>query len=475
MQPAKPEKALGGEDFAVYEPLALEYLAAGITSSHDVRILDMRFDPDLDSLLREYRPDIVGITSYTVHVNTVKMLSRQIKEFNPGIVSVIGGHHATLMPEDFCTPFIDVVIRGEGVFLFREVINCLEKRMDLSWIPGALHMKNGTVFVYQRKNNIDLDALPFPRRDLTAQYRKSYFSEWMRPLASIRTSKGCHFRCRFCALWKLTGGRYFTRKPECIIEELGKIDEKYVFFADDESLLDIKRMETLADLIRLAGIKKRFFLYGRSDTIARHPELVEKWKGIGLERVFVGLEFMRDSDLNLIRKGSTVENNVRAVQVLKGLDIEIFPMFIVKPEFERKDFTDLKKYCLGLELDFIGFSVLTPLPGTDLYNDVKDRLINFDYDHFDFFHTLLPTALPVKEFYKELVALYNGSRSLKSQIKLMRKYRLRELPSLFRIYNKFINRLKTLSDDYEAYSMKECLGRVSTIKLKSWSGSREQK
>jgi radical SAM superfamily enzyme YgiQ (UPF0313 family) len=101
------------------------------------------------------------------------------------------------------------------------------------------------------------------------------------------------------------------------LEELGLIEEKYVFFADDESLLDTKRMEVLADLIGQAGIRKRFFLYGRSDTIARHPELVEKWKKIGLERVFVGLEFIRDEDLNLIRKGSTVENNVRAVQVLE--------------------------------------------------------------------------------------------------------------------------------------------------------------
>jgi radical SAM superfamily enzyme YgiQ (UPF0313 family) len=152
----------------------------------------------------------------------------------------------------------------------------------------------------------------------------------------------------------------------------------------------------------------------------------------------------------LIRKGSTVENNVRAVQVLKGLGIDIFPMFIVKPEFDRRDFADLREYCLDLALDFVGFSVLTPLPGTDLYNDVKDRLINSNYDYFDFFHTLLPTMLPVKDFYRELIALYKGSRSLKNQIKFMRKYRLRELPSLFRIYGNFMKRLNTLGQDYAA-------------------------
>jgi hopanoid C-3 methylase len=450
VQPAKPKKALGGEDFAIYEPLALEYLAAGVAGEHDVRILDMRIDRDLDSHLREYRPDVVGITSYTVHVNTVKKLFQQIKTLDPDIVTVVGGHHATIMPMDFCTPFIDVIVTGEGVFPFREVIARLEKKDDLAGIPGAVHMENGAIIIKQPAQNIDLDALPFPRRDLTAEYRNSYFSEWMRPLASIRTSKGCHFRCQFCALWKVTGGRYFVRKPECIVEELGTIKEKYVFFSDDESLLDTKRMEALADLIKTTGIDKRYFLYGRSDTISKHPDLIEKWKEIGLERVFVGLEFMRDADLNLIRKGSTVANNIKAIQVLKDLDIGIFPMFIVKPEFEKKDFSDLRKYCLGLELDFIGFSVLTPLPGTDLFNDVKDKLINLNYDYFDFFHTLLPTTLPLKDFYKELVTLYNGSRSLKSQFNLMNKYRLRELPSLFRIYNAFIKRLKTLPQDYAA-------------------------
>ncbi len=448
VQPAKPEKALGGEDFHTYEPLALEYLAAGVAGDHDVRILDMRLDTDLDSILRDYQPDVVGITSYTVHVNTVKRLFQQIKTFNADIVSVVGGHHATVMPQDFCTPYIDVIVKGEGVVSFREVILELEKKTDPSGIPGAVRTENGPIVINKRDQETDLDSLPFPRRDLTAHYRNSYFSEWMRPLASIRTSKGCLFRCRFCALWKLTGGRYITRKPECIIEELSTIEEKFVFFADDESFLDTKRMGVLADLIQRAGIKKRYFLYGRSDTVAKHPDLIEQWKKVGLERVFVGLEFMRDADLKSIRKGSTAENNKAAVKVLKSLGVDIYPTFIVRPEFDRSDFADLRKYCLDLGLNFIGFPVLTPLPGTDLYNDVRDKLITSNYDYFDFFHTLLPTTLPMKDFYKELTTLYKRSRSVKNQINLMRKYPLRELPSLFRAYGDFLKRLNALEQDY---------------------------
>jgi radical SAM superfamily enzyme YgiQ (UPF0313 family) len=217
VQPAKPEKALGGEDFSIFEPLALEYLAAGVAPDHDVRILDMRLDPDLDSQLCDFRPDVASITSYTVHVNTVNRLFQRIKAFNPEICTVVGGHHATVRPEDFYTPFIDLIISGEGVFPFRRAMVRLEKKQALSEIPGALCLENSAVILIQGDQDLDLDAFPFPRRDLTAAYRQSYFSEWMRPLASIRTSKGCHFRCQFCALWKLTGGRYLPRKPERIV------------------------------------------------------------------------------------------------------------------------------------------------------------------------------------------------------------------------------------------------------------------
>ncbi len=450
IQPAKPEKALGGEDFSIFEPLALEYLAAGVADDHEVRILDMRLDPDLAATLQNFRPEVAGLTAYTVHVNTVKRLCRQIKAFNPKIVTIVGGHHATIMPEDFNMPFIDIIVAGEGVLPFREIIVRLEKRQEISEIPGVISLENGVLLIRAEDQKIDLDALPFPRRDLTAAYRKSYFSEWMRPLASIRTSKGCHFRCQFCALWKLTGGRYLTRKPERLVEELATIAEDYVFFADDESLLDTERMAVLAELIQQAGIRKRYFLYGRSDTIARHPELLAQWQKIGLERVFVGLEARRDAELKLLRKGSSVETNLRAVQILKGLGLDIWPMFIVRPEFDHQDFLALRQYCLDLDLDFIGFSVLTPLPGTDLYHEVKDRLITSNYDYVDFFHTLLPTVLPMPAFYQELVTLFKRSRSLRNQLRLMRKYRLRELPSLFRAYGTLLGRLQSLAEDYPA-------------------------
>jgi radical SAM superfamily enzyme YgiQ (UPF0313 family) len=270
----------------------------------------------------------------------------------------------------------------------------------------------------------------------------------MKPLASIRTSKGCPYRCNFCALWKIAGGRYLKRRPECVVEELSRIEEEFVFFADDESLIDVKRMKTLARLIGEAGLRKRYFLYGRSDTIARNPELVQMWRDVGLARVFVGLEFFRDEDLRYVGKGSTTDDNRRAVEVLHDSGVEIYASFILRPEFTPDDFTTLKDYCHELDLDFASFGVLTPLPGTDLLEQVEDRLITDDYDYFDFIHTVLPTTLPLEEFYSEYSKLYAGALSPKRKRALLGKFRLRELPPALVRGLRFQSRLQGAYRDY---------------------------
>ncbi|MFC2093859.1 B12-binding domain-containing radical SAM protein, partial [Bacteroidota bacterium] len=328
IEPAKAPISLAGEDVYIFEPLALEYIAAGVVKDHDVRIIDLRLDNNLQEELEYFSPDIVGITAYTVHVNTVRNLFDRIKKWNSQILTLVGGHHATVAPEDFNQPSIDLIVLGEGVSTFKQIVERHEKGNDFDGIPGIAYTKKNEYIRSDYSKIFDLDALPFPERKLTSKYRRHYYSEWMKPLASIRTSKGCPYRCNFCALWKLTGGKYFKRKPEKIIEELKTIDEEFVFFADDESLVDVERMKTLAALIKNEGIKKRYFLYGRSDTIKNNPELLKMWKDVGLERVFVGLEFFNDDDLNYIRKSSRTDDNEKAIKLLHDLDIDEYASFI---------------------------------------------------------------------------------------------------------------------------------------------------
>ncbi len=449
IEPPKPEMSIGGDDVFIFEPLALEYVAAGVMPEHDVRILDMRLDDDLRGTLEAFNPDIVGITAYTVHVNVVKNLFAQIKAWNTRAFTVVGGHHATVMPADFLSPFIDLIVVGEGVFAFREIVARFARGATMVGIQGTVLPQQNHVVNMEPQPTIDLDALPFPQRRLTSKYRRRYYSDWMKPLASIRTSRGCPYRCTFCAEWKLTGGRYFKRNPKRVVEELDEIEEECVFFADDESLIDVPRMTLLASMLRESGIRKRYFLYGRSDTITRNVALLRAWREIGLERIFVGIEFFRDEDLAFIRKRSTVEDNEKAVQILRDLGIDIYASFIVRPGFGHEDFAALRKYCRQLELDFASFAVLTPLPGTDLMEDVGDKLITHNYDCFDFIHTLLPTRLSLKEFYSEYHDLYAKGVAVSKQLSLLRRYPVREVPSLLARGRRFYKRLKTIHLDYE--------------------------
>jgi len=449
IQPAKASRTIGGEDVFIYEPLALEYLAAGVAPDHDVQILDMRLEKDLPGVFERFAPDVVGITAYTVHVNTVRALCEQIKGWHPEVLTVVGGHHATVVPEDFASPHIDLIVMGEGVFAFREIVTRHEQGIGFDGIPGLVFVKNGGLARTGPAPLDDLDIFPFPDRTTTASYRPHYFTEWMRPLASIRTSKGCPHRCIFCAQWKVAGGRYHKRTPEKVVEELASLDEEFVFFADDESLIDVPRMRKMATLIQEAGLKKRYYLYGRSDTIARNPDLLALWRDVGLERVFVGLEFFRDKDLQDIRKGSTAQDNERAVQILHDLGIDLHASFILRQEFTHEDFAAFRQYCLDLDVGFATFATLTPLPGTDLYAEVHDRMLTHNYDYFDFIHTLLPTALPLKDFYEEYYQLYQKAIPFGKRLNLLRKMRLRDIPGLLRRTYRVYGQLRRAYLDYE--------------------------
>ncbi|MCJ7820302.1 MAG: B12-binding domain-containing radical SAM protein, partial [Bacteroidales bacterium] len=317
LQPAKAPVTIGCEDIFLYEPLALEYLASALVNDHDVKIIDLRLDKNLKEIFNEFNPDVVGITAYTVHVNTVKGLFKEIKSWKPDIFTVVGGHHATVSYTDFIEPYIDLIVMGEGVFVFKEVISRFGKNEGFEGLPGTACRKDGKIVMTPPVPVKDLDSFPLPCRSLTSAYRQSYFSEWKKPLATVRTSQGCPYRCNFCALWKLNRGKYLTRKPEKIVEELAEINETFIFFADDESLIDTERMSRLAKLIKESGIKKKYFVYGRSDTIVRHPDIIEQWKEIGLERIFIGLEFFRDKDLKDVGKRSTIRDNEEAIRILQ--------------------------------------------------------------------------------------------------------------------------------------------------------------
>lgn len=409
----------------LHEPLALEYLGAGLKADgHEVTLLDARLEPGIEAVCLRERPDLVGLTGYTSQVHIIQGIAARVKTLLPDLFVVVGGHHATVRPADFNDLNIDLVVIGEGVSAIREIARCLEKRAPLRDIAGLAFPGEEMEFSGPRPYT-DLDRLPFPDRSLTAKYRRHYFSEWMRPLASIRTSVGCTNHCNFCALWTITGGKYLRRNPERVVEELRTIEEPNVFFCDDESMRDVRRMDRLADRIREAGVRKRYFLYARADTIVRNPKLFAKWRDIGLVQVFVGMESFSDERLRGMKKGITTEQQEAAVRILGELGVLLYASFVVDPGFTRDDFRALRRYIRRLKIRYATFSVLTPLPGTRLYAERLGDLREAIPEHFDFLHTLLPTALPLPEFYSEFARLYQNAVPLRYRLRTLGKYGLR--------------------------------------------------
>jgi radical SAM superfamily enzyme YgiQ (UPF0313 family) len=388
------------------EPLALEIIGA-CAPNHELRILDMRLDDDLERELNGFQPDIVATTSYTAGVYAALATLKKVKMYGEHILTVVGGHHATLMPQDFNREFIDAIVIGEGEITFPELINTYEAKDDFKKVKSVALPQNGKlVFTPPRETIADLDVAPFPDRHLTKKYRHRYFRGTWQPMASLYTSRGCPYRCDFCAMWKVARGKYRVRDPQRVADELAGIEEEYIDVVDDNTLHDVKRAEMMYQVIKERGIKKKYKLYARSDTVVEHPEIIEKWREIGLELILIGFESLRDEELRAHKKHNTVGNNEEAIRILHTNRVEIAAYFLIDPNYTVSDFLALGDYVERLNLTHPVFTILTPFPGTELFEKRYTELTNWNYELFDFCHSLLPTKLPIKIFHECLANLY---------------------------------------------------------------------
>jgi radical SAM superfamily enzyme YgiQ (UPF0313 family) len=411
IQPPTNPNVWGGDAIFVTEPLWAEYLSAGIKRAHDTRFLDMRLEQTpLAERLRDFKPDIVGMTAYTVDVNSVRRLAKEIKAFDPDTKVIVGGYFSNANWKELRDPNIDVVVPGEGINTLRELVDTWErsgKGADLSGVKGLALPSDGSMKRTAERPWSRLDSYPFPDRQLSAHIRHNYFDKWMKPVAAISSSYSCPFRCEFCCLWPTTNGKYLSRGPESFVDEIASIEEENVWFTDDEALIDAPRMEKIAELIEARGIEKKYFFMTRSDSVRRRPDLIEKWAKIGLKRVMIGFESIRTKDLVDFNKDATTEDNDLAIDILQKNGLEINSNFVITQDYEPQDFENLHSYVQSRNLGLPLYFILTPFPGTVTYNKVKDSIFLHDYDYYDLLHTVLPTTnMSLADFYAAFANLY---------------------------------------------------------------------
>ncbi|MGE5295944.1 MAG: B12-binding domain-containing radical SAM protein [Solirubrobacterales bacterium] len=406
VQPGLPE-GVGFRLVASPEPLHLEMIAATVPE-HDVRILDMRLDRDLESTLRDFRPDMVGVTALTTEVASALDILDRVKAFSPSIFTVAGGHHATLLPQDFAQPQVDAVALGEGEAVFPRLAEAIAGHRSLRDVPGIVWQNDDGAFIRNErpKDRIDLANLPMARRDLTQAYRNEYFFLFDRPDTSVATSRGCPFHCGFCSVHEFHRGTINQMSPERVLAEVAAVSTDHITFVDDNFLMNHSRETAIADRIQAEGIRKRYSMECRTDSIVRHPDLLTKWVNVGLYAVLLGLEGGSEEMLKGINKSCTIDTNNRAIQMLQDQGVIIWGAFIVDPAWTADDFKRLHDYVQDKKITHTQFTVLTPLPGTRLYREHYSELLTHDYSCFDTLHAVVPTRLPREEFYQRFADLY---------------------------------------------------------------------
>jgi radical SAM superfamily enzyme YgiQ (UPF0313 family) len=409
VRPPVPRHTIGLKHVMICEPLELEYVAAGL-EGHDVEILDLIVEDGFEERLRSFRPDVLGTSCYITGVNEVKKLCRAAKRWNPDVWTVAGGVHASRAPEDFADHAIDAVVLGDGTTVMPELLRAFADGTMLEDVAGlALPVDDErVVFTAERPYMPRADELPFPRRDLVAHLRHHYYYIFHRPLATMKTTWGCWYRCNFCFTWQITDGHPYSRSPESIADELETIEEKEVYIVDDIFLINRRRLRKIADLLVERGIEKNFLCYGRSDFIAENEDVIEEWAGLGLKAVLIGLEASTDSELDSMNKQNTVDYNARAIEVLRRHGVDTYGSLIPDPSYGPGEWERLWRFIEDNGLYYLNISPLTPLPGTSIWEDWSDQVTVPRRAHglWDLSHALLPTRMPLRAFYRSLLRTY---------------------------------------------------------------------
>src|ERR1700760_1540700 len=387
------------------EPLGLELVAAACREAgHDVRIIDLQAETQRDyfRIIDQWQPDAVAYScNYLGNVPEILDLPKATRAKLPKSLIVVGGHSASFTAQEILehgAGAVDCILKGEGEPGMTALLEAAQSdRTSLHKVPGVVTLEGEgprPEFVHS------LDAL-LPARDLL-RHRRRYFIGVLDPCASIEFSRGCPWDCVFCSAWTFYGRSYRTKSPECAVEELSRIKESGVFLLDDVAFIQAEHGMRIGEMITKRGIKKKYYLETRGDVLLRNKEVFKFWRNIGLQYMFLGVEAIDEEGLKRFRKRVSLSKNFEALEFARSLGIMVAINLIADPSWDHRPFEVIRQWCLEIP-EIVNISVNTPYPGTESWMTESRRVTSRDYRLFDIQHAVLPTRLPLAEFYGELV------------------------------------------------------------------------
>jgi hopanoid C-3 methylase len=398
-----PSALMYSEIFLRLEPLGLERVATALLADgHDVRMVDLQVyrQSELMREVAEFQPDAVGFSlNYLANVPEVVDLAKRIKVVWPDCLVFAGGHSVSFVAEQVlghAAGAIDVVLKGEGETGAPALLAAVPDRA-LAEVPGAV-TADGPGRPPKMLHSLD-DHLP--ARHLSGRRRK-YFIGVMDPAASIEFTRGCPWDCSFCSAWTFYGRSYRRVSPEAAVEDMARIREPGVFIVDDVAFIKAEQGDEIARQLELRRIRKHYYLETRCDVLIRNEEVFRRWKRLGLNYMFLGLEALDEEGLTAFRKRTTPSVNNKALEVARSIGLSVAINIIADPDWDEAHFAFVRQWAMSVP-EIVNITVQTPYPGTETWLTESRRLTTLDYRLFDVQHAVLPTRLPLYRFYTELV------------------------------------------------------------------------
>lgn len=402
-------------------PLYFVYLAgatrnAGFeTEIYDAMTKDAGYE-EIEKKIRESRPDLVAISVMTCTVPDSVKVIELAKRINPSIKTIMGGVHASFMYEEMfsMTNALDFIIRGEGEETIVELLNTVSTDGDLSKVNGLVYKDEDKIIANPPRPFMQsFDNLPMAW-DLLDWDDYRYFILPGSRLGAICTSRGCDKECTFCSQQKYWLRTWRARTPEDIVKEMLTLRNEYgvnvVLFTDDYPTPDRQRWERLLDLIIENNIDMKILMETRAADIIRDEDILHKYKKAGIIHIYVGTESTQQESLDYIKKDLSIEESKKALALLRDFGIITETSMILGFPDETED-SIAKTLELAMEFnpDFAHFLAIAPWPYADIYKDLRDYIVVYDYTKYNLIDPVIkPKSMTLEELDKAIVDCYRA-------------------------------------------------------------------
>ncbi len=363
--------------------------ACARAAGHEVNLVDLRALKSWDhfrQVIAERAPDVAALTMMSVDYNPAMRCLEIIREVNPRIVTMVGGPHPTIMPDELSgNPNIDHIFLGEGEETFPDALTKLARGETIPRIiPGTHPDLNATPYA---DHSLFIDEWRAQGYEVTSP-ESPFAEELPPPFVTIIAGRGCMYNCSYCqpAERHIFGRKVRRRSVENVMNELRQLRDQYHFnslmFHDDCLTEDREWVMAFCQAYMAEGFTQPFFCQSRADIIVKNEDMVALMAKAGLKGYFIGFESGSDRVLRFIHKGTKRWQNLAAAKICRKYGIAIWANYMLGLPTETKEevletISMLKK----IDPDYYSPAFYTPHPGSNLYDYCVQNDLSLIVDH----------------------------------------------------------------------------------------------